>query len=156
MIYFCPPSTPLLGLRTQVGMPDMQQRVELEKICLVSRLLHTREEQENVAREVLQEQLQQGWPGLCQEVQEICLRVGLQDITIENIHRKEAQDALEFYFMKTAKEKMVGKEKYRHIINLDCRKMQPYMLRISLQLSRMKYLWNTEILDTRTTMKARY
>ena len=87
MLYSCPPSTPLLALSTQAGMPDMQQRVELEKICIVSRLLHTREEQENVAREVLQEQLQQGWPGLCQEVQEICLRVGLPDVTKEHIHR---------------------------------------------------------------------
>ena len=39
---------------------------------------------------------------------------------------------------------------------MDCRKMQPYMLRISLELSRMKFLWNTDMVDTRTTMKAIY
>ena len=60
MIYSCLPSTPLPALRTQAGMLDMQQRVWLEKVCIVARSLHTRQEQENVSGEVLQKQLLQG------------------------------------------------------------------------------------------------
>ena len=95
-------------------------------------------------------------PGLCQEVQQICLTVGLPDVTKEYVHRKEALGAMEYYSMKIAKEQMSGKEKCRHIVKMDCRKMQPYMQRISLELSRTEFLWNTDMLDTRTTMKAKY
>ena len=109
LIYSCPPSTPLLALRMQVGMLNMEQRVGPEKVCFVARLLHTRVMQENVCREVLEEQLLQGWPGLTQEVQEICETVGLPDVTKNYISRKEVVQSLEFYCMKMAKEKMVGK-----------------------------------------------
>ena len=34
--------------------------------------------------------------------------------------------------------------------------MQPYMLQTSLELSRTEFLWKTDMLDTRTTMKSRY
>ena len=33
MIYSCPPSTPLISLRTQAGMLDMQNRIAIEKVC---------------------------------------------------------------------------------------------------------------------------
>jgi hypothetical protein len=42
MIYSCPPLTPLLALRTQAGMLDMEKQVWLEKVCLVARLPQTR------------------------------------------------------------------------------------------------------------------
>ena len=34
--------------------------------------------------------------------------------------------------------------------------MQPYTQRISLELSRTEFPWNTDMLDTRNTMKAKY
>ena len=156
MIYACPPSTPLLALRSQAGMMDMEQRVWLEKVCIVARLLHTRQEQENVCREVLQEQLLQGWPGLTKEVQVICLTVGLPDVTRHHISRGEVLKSMECHSMKVAKEQMVGKEKCRHMINKDLRQMQPYMLSKSLAYSRVEFLWQSDMLDTRTSMKAKY
>ena len=44
------------------------------EVCLVSRIMrcHTDEENYFISREVLQEQLRQGWKGLAQEVVEIC------------------------------------------------------------------------------------
>ena len=156
MIYSCPPSTPLLALRTQAGMLDMEHRVWVEKVCLVVRLLHTQEEQENLCRELLQEQLAQGWPGLVAEVQEICSTVGLSDATKQYINRKTVVDSVEYYSMKMAKEEMAGKEKYRHIISQDFRKMQNYMLNKSLFYSKIEFLWQTDMLETRTTMKGKY
>ena len=135
IICSCPPSTPLLALRTEAGMLDMEQRVWLEKLFIAARLLHTTEEQENVCREVLEEQLLQGWPGLIKEVQEIFETVGLPDVTRNYINRKEVVQLVEFYCMKMAKEKMVVKEKFQHILNKDCRKMQQYMKIKSLKQS---------------------
>ena len=47
MIYSCPPTTLLPTLRTSAGMLDMETRVWMEKVCLTTRILHTREEEEN-------------------------------------------------------------------------------------------------------------
>ena len=45
---------------------------------------------ENYAREVLQEQLRQGWKGLAQEVVEICQKkIGLPNACLEYVHREE-------------------------------------------------------------------
>jgi hypothetical protein len=82
--------------------------------------------------------------------------VGLPDVTTQYIHREEIVISMEYFCMKVAKEKMVGKEKCCHIIVKDFRKMQPYMLNKLLEQSRVEFLWQTDMLDTRSTMKARY
>ena len=156
MIYSCPPSTPLLALRTQAGMLDMEHRVWTEKVCLVARLLHTREDQENLCREVLEVQLAMGWPGLIKEVKEICCTVGLPDVTMQYICREEVLENIRYYDMKMAKTKMAPLEKCRVIRNRDCRHVQPYMFQKSLAQSRMEFLWETDMIDTRTTMKGKY
>ena len=42
------------------------------------------------------------------------------------------------------------------MINKDLRQMQPYMLSKSLAYSRVEFLWQSDMLDTRTSMKAKY
>ena len=54
MIYSCPPSTPLLALRTQAGMMDLQQRIWVEKGQSGTRIWHSSREEENLCREVLE------------------------------------------------------------------------------------------------------
>ena len=156
MMYSCPPSTPLPTLRTSAGMLGMETRVWLEKICLVTRILHTSEDKDNHCREVLEEQLRQGWPGLTAEVQEICLKVGLPDATKMYLNRKEVAKSMEYHSMKVAKDEMGEKQKCRHLKNKDLRKMQSYMLRKSLSDSRIEFLWQTDMIETRTTMKGKY
>ena len=68
MINSCPPSTLLIALRTQAGMMKMENRIAVEKVCLVARIMHTNKEKENLCREVLQVQLAMGWPGIVKEV----------------------------------------------------------------------------------------
>ena len=55
LIYSCPPSTPKPALRSQAGMPNMKHRIWLEKVSLVSSILHTKLDQDNYAREILNE-----------------------------------------------------------------------------------------------------
>ena len=74
------PSTPIPSLRALAGVWDMQHKVALEKICLITTILHRRED-DNYARELLEEELFQGWLGITQEVQEICKEMGLPDGT---------------------------------------------------------------------------
>ena len=72
LIYSCPPSTPKPALRSQAGMPNMKHRIWLEKVSLVSSILHTKLDQDNYAREVLNEQIKMGLEGLTTEVKDIC------------------------------------------------------------------------------------
>ena len=59
----------------------MDHKVALEKVCLVSATLHSRQEH-NYARELLAEELVQGWPGITREVRSICSDMGLPDATM--------------------------------------------------------------------------
>ena len=156
MIYSCPPTTPLPALRTSAGMLSLETRVWLEKVCLTTRILHTREEEENHCREVLEEQLEQGWPGLTSEVQDICSKVGLPDATKSYLNRKEVVKCMEYHSMKVAKEEMGEKKKCQNLKRKDLRKMQSYMLKKSLSDSRIEFLWQTDMLDSKTTMKGKY
>ena len=44
----------------------------------------------------------------------------------------------------------------RALKRIDLRKMQSYMLQKSLSDSRMEFLWQTNMLDSRSTMKGKY
>ena len=135
---------------------DCQHRVWVEKVCLVGRIFHTGKEKENLCREVLEVQLAMGWPGLTKEVQEICKTVGLRDVTQKYLNREEVIEYIQYYDMKCAKDKMAPLEKCRVIRNRDCRFVRPYMYQESLEQSRLEFLWESCMVDTRTTMKAKY
>ena len=47
-------------------------------------------------------------------------------------------------------------DKCKMIRNKDFRVVQPYMMKKSLQQSRVEFLWRTMMIDTRTTMKSKY
>ena len=73
-----------------------------------------------------------------------------------NIYRKEVVEYIQYYDMKCAKEKMEPLEKCRVVRNRDCRHVQPYMFQKSLEQSRLQILWDTKMINTRSTMKGKY
>ena len=157
MIYSCPPSTPKPSLRSQAGMLDAKHYIWVEKICVLTDIMHNKEEQdENYAREVLKEQLEEGWEGLTKEVEEICQAAGLPNACKEYIHRKRVVDAIEIHHMKEVKEQMEPLSKMETLRLKDTRRMQPYMKMKSLENSRMEFLWQTNIIETRMNMKGKY
>ena len=83
-----PQSTPKLATRGALGLQGMKWRVWEAKVLLA---LAIREQEEDcLAREVWEEQVRMGWPGLATEVQKICKDVGLPDVTdIKNRVEKE-------------------------------------------------------------------
>ena len=137
-------------------MLDVQHRVSVEKVSLVSRIWHSSREEEHLCREVLEVQLAMGWPGIMKEVQDICKTVGLEDVTKKYLGRQKILEYIQFYDMKIAKEKMLPLEKCKWIRDRDCRFVRPYMFKKSLLQSRMEFLWDTDMIDTRTTMKCKY
>ena len=47
-------------------------------------------------------------------------------------------------------------ENCRLLRNEDCRTVKPYMYQKSLEQSRLEFIWQTQMLDSRTTMKNKY
>ena len=157
-IYSCPSSTPVPALRAMAGMLDMEFRIYLEKVTLVTSILFQHEDQESFAREMLQEEISQGWVGLTSEVKEICRKTGLPDATMEYIPRKEVLDAITTYNLMKVKEEMLDRapKKLKEMANMDCRKEQDYMSNVSLSDSRLEFRYQANMLDTRTTMANKY
>ena len=69
---------------------NVEHRVWLEKICLVTNIPFKHSEQETYARVLLQEQLAMGWDGITKEVEEICFTVGLPNACKVFVRREEA------------------------------------------------------------------
>ena len=89
-----PLSAPRASLRASLGLPGLKWRVWEQKILLAQAI--RQQEEGGLAREVLEEQITMGWPGLIKEVQNICKTVGLQDITKCYISRKEIIEYIKF------------------------------------------------------------
>ena len=72
----------------------------------MARILRSSPDEKNLCKEVLQVQLAMGWPGLKQEVKNICQKVGLLDVTKQYVSRKEILKYIQYYHLKLAKENM--------------------------------------------------
>ena len=155
MVYACPSSTPIPALRALAGVWDMEHKVALEKLCLVTTVLHNRKDN-NYAKELLEEELLHSWGGITEEVKTICEVMGLPDATRQYIGRREAKEAMSLHHLVTLKKEMEGKSKCDKIYNKDLRIMQDFMKEKSLENSRIEELWMTDMLDTRSTMKGKY
>ena len=76
--------------------------------------------------------------------------MGLEDVTQKYLSREKVKEYIQYFDMKCAKTQMEPLEKCCLIRNEDCRFMK------SLEQSRLEFIWQTQMLDTRTTMKRRY
>ena len=128
-----------------------------EKVSLVTKILNaTSDEEENYARDILQEQLNNGWDGLTKEVKEICKKVGLPNACTEFIHKEEIKKAMLVSNAKDLKEQMTGLYKLDHLMNEDLRLGQDYIKSLSLEDARLEFRWQTGMLDNRANMGRRY
>ena len=77
-----------------LGLLGSRWRIWHKKILLVLAL--KQQEEGCLAKEVLEEQMRMGWPGLGKEVKEICQEIGLPDATSDtvNIEKETVKDAI--------------------------------------------------------------
>ena len=102
MTYSCPPSTTIPALQALAGVWYIEHKVALEKVCLTTTILHCRE-RNNYAKELLEEELFHGWPGMTKEVQNICTEIGLPDATRQYVSRAQAKKVIENHNHRTVK-----------------------------------------------------
>ena len=78
-----PLSTPKTGLRAAFGLLGMAWRMKEAKMLM---LMAIRGQEEGaLAREVLEEQLNMGFPGMGQEVTQICKELGIPDASRQEV-----------------------------------------------------------------------
>ena len=102
-----PVSTPKASLRAAFGLVDMSHRVKEAKVLLV-KAIRTQEEGQ-LAREVLQEQLAMGFPGLGMEVRDICKELGLPDVTVMDVEKDKVRKTIQLSNLAKLKTDMQGK-----------------------------------------------
>ena len=127
----------------------------LEKVCLVSNIIFCHTEKENYARDILQEQLRQGWQGLAQEVVDICKKIGLPNACLEYVHRKKVCEAILMSHLQVLK-KEYDMKKLKHLQHTDIRFRQSYMNISSLEYARIEFKYRTNMLDNRANMGKKY
>ena len=77
MLWATGPGAPKVALRADTATRGMKSRIEREKVMLVYHISHL--EEHDLAKEMLEEQVSNNWPGLAREVSDIC-----ESLRIEN------------------------------------------------------------------------
>ena len=149
-----PQSTPKLSIRAALGLPGMAWRIKQEKILLV--LAIKEQEDDCLAKEVLKEQVRMEWPGLGQEVMDICREIGLPDATKEEIviQKEEVKEAIRMNHLKYLKDEMKGK-KLENMVKTDMRRRREYT-KYSVEECRMAFRLETFQFDCRANMPTQY
>ena len=109
-----------------------------------------------LAKEVLQEQVRMGWPGLGQEVQAICREIGLPDATCETvmIEKEAVKEAILIHHHKHLKHEMKGK-KLEKMARTDMRRRREYT-KFGVEDCRMAFRLETYQFDCRVNMPTKY
>ena len=77
MLWAAGQGAPKIALRADTATRGMKSRIDREKVMLIYHISHLGEN--DLAREMLDEQVSNGWPGLAREVSDICEALRIED-----------------------------------------------------------------------------
>ena len=145
-----PSSTVLPAYRSECGLMGFKWRIWQQKLFLAVAIM---EQEEGVlARRVMEQQLEAGWPGLSKEVEAICQEVGLPNVLEEHVGKEEIKEEIFYHHLRDLKNQMKQFEKLDDISNDDIRKAQPYMKDFCLETCRMAFRLRTHQFRCRVNM----
>ena len=87
-----------------------------------------------------------GFPGLGQEVRNICVELGLPDATQLDLDKREVKEAIQLHSLKELKAELTGKVKLIELSRWDLREPQSYLY-WNVEESRMAFRLQTRMLD---------
>ena len=100
------PGAPLAALGWETGVMDMGLRVAKEKVLMV---LHLRQlGEDTLAGSIYREQVARGWPGLAQEVKDICTELKIEDANTTGMLKEDFKSILNLACM-SANEQILRK-----------------------------------------------
>ena len=109
-----------------------------------------------LARQVMEEQEEQGYPGLIQEVKEICQVIELPDVCQGKVSKNEIKAAIKFHHMESLREEMGGKVKCEELLNSDLSKPQPYFNLSSMANARIGFRIQTKMIVCPGNMRKKF
>ena len=133
---------------------NMKWRVWKEKLLLVRSIRNLADHE--LAKQILEQQLAMGWPGLAQEASEICWTIGLRDITREDVSKLEIKDYINHHHNKEMKEDMENKKKTKELARQDLRGPRNYLANMKMMEARMAARLDMMMVDCAGNMKAKY
>ena len=81
----------------------------------------------SLANLMFEEQLKMGWNGLVKEVSVICQKLGLKDVSKEEVGKEELEESIYMANYREMKEEMEMCEKLKSVKDEDYREVQSYM-----------------------------
>ena len=139
-----PESCPKIALRCEPSQLGLKWSIWMEKILLLRRI--KRHEETTLCHMVYEEGLRMGWPGLWQEVAEICESIGLPDINDVDIPVKDVKEAITEHHYKHIKEELERSKKLKDIKEEDFRQVQGYFHDKSVSNGRMAFKIRSQML----------
>ena len=147
-----PVSTPKVALRAETGLLSIKHRIWSEKVNLY---LALKKMKDGLARQVLEEQIEQGWPGLAREVEEIGTKIGVPNIVF--VSKQSLKLAIRYHDKAEIMEKMIRDyKKLDQIKSDDPTIAKEYMERKSIADCRMIFRMRTEMINLKENMKNKY
>ena len=143
LILEVPESCIKVALRSETNMIGMKWRVWESKCILLKQIQEL--EDTALARRVSQEAYEKGWPGLQQEVEDICKDIGIPNINKFNIPRSQIKEAIFFSHYKDMREEIGRSSKLEDIKNEDFRNIQPYFKDKSIENTRLAFRIRTKL-----------
>ena len=138
-----PESCPKIALRSETQMLGMKWRIWQEKILLIMRI--KKHDENTLCRQIYEEGKKHDWPGLGQEVADICNVLGIPDVNTEEISKSEVKQAIFENHYDEMIESVKSKPKLDAINGEDFRKVQDYFLDKSVENTRMAFRIRTEM-----------
>ena len=132
-----PESCPKLALRCETKQLGMKWRIWEAKIFLSQRILKM--DMKTLVKRVYMEGKMMGWPGLWQEVKEICYEVGIPDVNDVVVSKTDIKTTIVNHHMKDMKEQMERSSKLADIKNDDFSIEQSYMNDKSIAVGRTAF-----------------
>ena len=132
-----PESCPKIALRCETGMMGMQWRIWLQQVMLVLRIRE--QAPSSLSRQVYEESIANGWPGLAEEVTTICEEIGIPDVNTADVQRSTIKDAIWNHHQQDLKKELEKSSKLSEVKDDDFSKVQEYFHEKSLYKTRMAF-----------------
>ena len=140
-----PNSVSKLALKCETNMVDILWRVWEEKCLLLNRIKSLPDG--SLARQIYLEAESRGWPGLGQEVRQICEASGIPDLNKNLIRKTDIQKAIRNSHYKDMMSQFEGSRKLEDIRHDNFRRLQGYFNDKNLEKARLKFKIRTKMLE---------
>ena len=135
-----PESTPKPALLSETGLMAMKYRIMTRKLIFVNTLKNM--PKETLAKQIFDEQVKRGWPGLAREASEICQELAIPNIVREDVSKtrweKIVKQVARDKHEEDLKEEVGSKTKLEGIKDEDLKRKE-YFLQKSLEDTRLLF-----------------